>query len=65
MNVVDSSCWIDYFGDVVAGDFAETAINDIANLYVPSITIYERRGLDKRFLYTILSSYVFRKKGGY
>ena len=41
MNVVDSSCWIDYFGGAVTSDFAETAINDTANLYVPSITIYE------------------------
>ncbi|GHV19381.1 hypothetical protein FACS189494_00780 [Spirochaetia bacterium] len=41
MNIVDSSCWIDYFGDGVSCNFAEGAIKDTANLNVPGITIYE------------------------
>ncbi|HEC61786.1 MAG TPA: type II toxin-antitoxin system VapC family toxin [bacterium] len=41
MNVVDSSAWLEYFADSPwANNFAE-AIEDIANLIVPSITLTE------------------------
>lgn len=41
MNVVDSSAWLEYFGDGPnAGEFAD-AIADIERLVVPSITLFE------------------------
>ena len=41
MNVVDSSAWLSYFaGDKNADEFA-SAIEDIGNLLIPSITISE------------------------
>jgi len=41
MNVVDSSAWLEYFtGGPNAAYFAK-AIEDVGNLLVPSITIYE------------------------
>ena len=41
MNVVDSSAWLEYFGDGPnAGKFAD-AIADTERLVVPSITLFE------------------------
>jgi predicted nucleic acid-binding protein len=41
VNVVDSSAWIEYFGDGSrASDFA-TAIEDPDNLVVPTLTLFE------------------------
>lgn len=41
MNVVDSSAWLEYFGDGPnAGEFAD-AIADTDRLIVPSITLFE------------------------
>lgn len=41
MNVVDSSAWLEYFGDGPnAGEFAE-AISETEQLIVPSIALYE------------------------
>lgn len=41
MNIVDSSGWLEYFSDTInAQNYAE-AIEDLENLIVPSITIYE------------------------
>ena len=41
MNVVDSSAWLEYFGDGPnAGDFAD-AIADTERLIVPTITLFE------------------------
>ena len=41
MNVVDSSAWLEYFGDGSnAGDFAD-AIEDPAQLAVPTLTLFE------------------------
>ena len=41
MNVVDSSAWLEYFGDGPnAGDFAG-AIEDSAQLAVPTLTLFE------------------------
>lgn len=41
MNVVDSSAWLEYFGDGPnAGEFAD-AIADTERLVVPSITLFE------------------------
>ena len=41
MNVVDSSAWLEYFGDGSnAGDFA-SAVEDSAQLVVPTLTLFE------------------------
>ena len=41
MNVVDSSAWLEYFGDGPnAGEFAE-AIADTERLVVPAVTVFE------------------------
>ena len=41
MNVVDSSAWLEYFGDGPnAGEFAD-AIAETEHLIVPSITLFE------------------------
>jgi toxin FitB len=41
VNVVDSSAWLEYFGDGPnAGDFA-SAIEDSAQLAVPTLTLFE------------------------
>ena len=41
MNVVDSSGWIEYFADSAAADFFAPAIEDVPNLIVPSLTLFE------------------------
>ena len=41
MNVIDSSAWLEYFGDGPnAGEFAD-AITDTEHLIVPAITLFE------------------------
>ena len=41
MNIVDSSCWIEYFAGTKVGEAAADAIEDTKTLYVPVITLYE------------------------
>ena len=41
MNVVDSSGWLEYFTDGKNADFFAPAIEDSANLVVPSLSLYE------------------------
>ena len=41
MNVVDSSGWLEYFADDPNADFFAPAIENTAELIVPSISIYE------------------------
>ena len=41
MNIVDSSCWLEYFSDSEVGNLVSGAIEDLSSLVVPSITIYE------------------------
>jgi predicted nucleic acid-binding protein len=41
VNVVDSSAWLEYFADTDRADLFAAAIEDIDNLVVPSISIYE------------------------
>jgi len=41
MNVVDSSCWLEYFAGSEVGDAVAPVLDDLENLVVPSITIYE------------------------
>ena len=50
MNVVDSSGWLEYFADALNADFFAPAIENLSELIVPSITIYEvfKRVLQQR-----------------
>ncbi len=41
MNIVDSSCWLEYFAGSEVGDLVSSAIEDLKSLIVPSITLYE------------------------
>lgn len=41
MNVVDSSCWLEYFAGSKVGDAVTSVIESIDSLIVPSITLYE------------------------
>ena len=41
MNVVDSSCWLEYFAGTSAAKRYAAAIEDTAALVVPVITLYE------------------------
>ena len=53
MNIVDSSAWLEYFADSVNANNFKKAIEDVNNLLVPSISMYEvykcvykQRGMD-------------------
>lgn len=50
MNVVDSSGWLEYFADGLNADFFAPAVENVAELVVPSISIYEvfKRVLQQR-----------------
>ncbi len=41
MNIVDSSGWLEYFADGENADFFSSAIENVTELIVPSISIYE------------------------
>ena len=41
MNVVDSSCWLEYFAGSRVGEEVASTIENLEKLIVPSITIYE------------------------
>jgi predicted nucleic acid-binding protein len=41
MNIVDSSGWLEFFGDGPNADFFAPIIENIDDLIVPSISIYE------------------------
>ncbi|MGB9687140.1 MAG: type II toxin-antitoxin system VapC family toxin [Rectinema subterraneum] len=41
MNIVDSSCWLEYFAGTTVGDEVAPIIEDTENLLVSSITIFE------------------------
>lgn len=41
MNVVDSSGWLEYFIDGKNADFFAQVVEDMANVVVPTISIYE------------------------
>lgn len=40
-NIIDSSAWLEYFADGKNAGYFEKAIENVKNLIVPSITIYE------------------------
>ncbi len=41
MNVVDSSGWLEFFGDGPHAEFFSTPLSDASSLVVPVITVYE------------------------
>lgn len=41
MNIIDSSCWLEYFSGSKTGILLAETIEDIPSLIVPSITLYE------------------------
>ena len=41
MNVVDSCGWLEYFADGLNAEFFAPAVEDVSELIVPSISIYE------------------------
>lgn len=41
MNVVDSSGWLEYFADEANADFFADAIENVEDLIVPTMSIYE------------------------
>jgi predicted nucleic acid-binding protein len=41
MNVIDSSCWLEYFAGSNTGDRIAMAVEDIQRLIVPTIVLYE------------------------
>ncbi len=41
MNVVDSSGWLEFFGDGRNAEFFSTPLSDAPSLIVPVITVYE------------------------
>jgi predicted nucleic acid-binding protein len=41
MNIVDSSCWLEYFAGSKVGEKVSAVIEKVDDLLVPSITIYE------------------------
>ncbi len=41
MNVVDSSGWLEYFADGPNADFFTPAFEEMSNLVVPTISLYE------------------------
>lgn len=41
MNIVDSSCWLEFFAGSEFGDKVSSVIEDSENLLVPSITLFE------------------------
>ena len=41
MNVVDSSGWVEYFFDSPRADLFATAVENVTELFVPVVSIYE------------------------
>jgi len=41
MNIIDSSFWLEYFAGTKAGDIVSDIIENINELIVPTITLYE------------------------
>ncbi len=41
MNIVDSSGWLEYFADASNANFFAPIIENVADLLVPSISLYE------------------------
>ena len=65
MNVVDSSGWLEYFANSTNANFFAPPIEDIENLVVPGISIYEvfKRILQQRGENSALQAVVAMQQG--
>jgi predicted nucleic acid-binding protein len=65
MNVVDSSGWLEYLADGPNADFFAAAIENLPDLIVPSISIYEvfKRVLQQREEGDALQAVAVMKQG--
>jgi predicted nucleic acid-binding protein len=65
MNVVDSSGWLEYFADGPNADFFAAAIENTAELIVPTICIYEvfKRILQQRDEHAALEAIAVMSQG--
>lgn len=70
-NVVDSSAWLEYFADGPNADSFSAVVQDLENLIVPTICIYEvfktvlrQRGEDAA-LHTYCCPYETGRGGGF
>jgi predicted nucleic acid-binding protein len=65
MNIVDSSGWLEYFGDGPNADFFAPAIESIDELIVPSVSLYEvfKRVLQQRGEDVALQAIVAMQQG--
>lgn len=65
MNVVDSSGWLEYFADGPTADFFAPAIENIEELLVPTISLYEvfKRVLQQRGENMALEAAAIMKQG--
>ena len=65
MNVVDSSGWLEYFADGPAAGFFAPAIEDMARLVVPTLSLYEvfKRLLQQRGESAALTAIALMQQG--
>lgn len=65
MNIVDSSAWLEYFADGPAAGYFAPAIEDSADLIVPTVSVYEvfKRVLQQRGENAALSAVAVMQQG--
>ena len=65
MNLVDSSAWVEYFADGPNANFFASSIEDVDNLLVPTICIFEvfKHVLRQRDEVAALQTIVLMKQG--
>ncbi len=65
MNLVDSSCWLEYFADGKNADYFAPAIEDTEHLVVSTINVYEvfKRILSQRDEHSALQAVAIMEQG--
>lgn len=65
MNLVDSSCWLEYFANTAAADQFQDVIKETSELVVPTIVIYEvfRRALQTKGIQPALRNMAYMHEG--
>lgn len=65
MNVVDSSGWLEYFADGANAQFFAPAVEDVAQLVVPTLSLYEvfKRVLQQRDRHEALKAVALMRQG--
>jgi predicted nucleic acid-binding protein len=65
MNIVDSSGWLEYFADAPNADFFAETIENVSELLVPTISIYEvfKRVLQQKGENEALEAVAFMMQG--